>query len=63
MIGNVMQDHFLRYGAENHEQVQIKHLTEKRIFLTCNRCNADGKIHGHKHAKVWHNKLKIFNKI
>ena len=63
-VGNVMQDHFFEvWSGKIMNKYRIKHLTEKRDISPCNKCNADGKIHGHKHAKVWHNKLKIFNKI
>jgi len=63
-VGNVMQDHFFEvWSGKIMNKYRIKHLTDKRDISPCNKCNADGKIHGHKHAKVWHNKLKIFNKI
>ncbi len=63
-VGNVMQDHFFEvWSGKIMNKYRIKHLTEKRDISPCNKCNADGKIHGHKHAKVWHNNLKIFNKI
>ncbi len=63
-VGNVMQDHFFEvWSGKILNKYREKHLTEKRDISPCNKCNADGKIHGHKHAKVWHNKLKIFNKI
>ncbi len=63
-VGNVMQEHFFEvWSGKIMNKYRTKHLTEKRDISPCNKCNADGKIHGHKHAKVWHNKLKIFNKI
>ncbi len=63
-VGNVMQDHFFEvWSGKILNKYRTKHLTEKRDISPCNKCNADGKIHGHKHAKVWHNKLGIFNKI
>ena len=63
-VGNVMHDHFFEvWSGKILNKYREKHLTEKRDISPCNKCNADGKIHGHKHAKVWHNKLKIFNKI
>ena len=63
-VGNVMQEHFFEvWSGKIMNKYRTKHLTEKRDISPCNKCNAEGKIHGHKHAKVWHNKLKIFNKI
>ena len=40
-----------------------KHLSSRRDIAPCNKCNADGKIHGSNHAKIWHKKFKIFNNL
>ncbi len=63
-VGNVSQENFFNvWSGKILNKYRMKHLTDKRDISPCNKCNADGKIHGHKHAKVWHNKFKIFNKI
>ena len=63
-VGNVMQEHFFDvWNGKILNKYRLRHLTEKRDISPCNKCNADGKIHGHKHAKVWHNKLRVFKEI
>ena len=63
-VGNVMQqDFFDIWSSKILNKYRTKHLSGQRNISPCNKCNADGKVHGHKHAKVWHNKLKIFSEL
>ena len=63
-VGNVMQqDFFDIWSSKILNKYRTKHLSGKRNISPCNKCNADGKIHGHKHAKVWHNQLKLFSEL
>ena len=52
----------INYLEENFS-VRSMHLKGGRNISPCNKCNADGRVHGHKHAKVWHNTLKIFKEL
>ena len=63
-VGNIMLKEFFDiWNGGVLNKYRRKHLSDLRDISPCNKCNADGKIHGKKHAKVWHNKLKIFNKL
>ena len=63
-VGNVMQEEFFDiWCSKILNKYRAKHLSGQRDISPCNKCNADGKVHGHKHAKAWHNKLKIFNEL
>ena len=63
-VGNVMiEDFFDVWNGKILNKYRKKHLSSKRDIAPCNKCNADGKIHGSNHAKVWHKKFKIFNSL
>lgn len=63
-VGNVMIDNFFDvWNGKILNKYRMKHLSSRRDIAPCNKCNADGKIHGSNHAKIWHKKLKIFNNL
>jgi len=63
-VGNIMLHEFFEvWNGVILNKYRKKHLSNLRDIAPCNKCNTDGKVHGDKHAKVWHNKLKIFNKL
>lgn len=63
-VGNVMMENFFDvWNGKILNKYRKKHLSSRRDIAPCNKCNADGKIHGSNHAKVWHKKYKIFNNL
>ena len=63
-VGNVMIENFFDvWDGKILNKYRKKHLSTRRDIAPCNKCNADGKIHGSNHAKVWHKKYKIFNSL
>jgi hypothetical protein len=63
-VGNVMmQDFFEVWNSNVLNKYRKKHLANQRDISPCNKCNANGKVIGKKHAEVWHKKFEILNEL
>lgn len=59
-MGNLMQKSFFDIWSGNMlTKFRRKLLSGSRDISPCNKCNADGTVHGHKHAISWSNFYKI----
>jgi radical SAM protein with 4Fe4S-binding SPASM domain len=59
-MGNVMQtDFFEIWNGKTYTKYRKNLFSSKRSNSPCSSCNADGTVHGHKHAKDWKHLYKI----